>query len=74
MFEPVQQPSPWRKVLGCLIGLFGGGLAFLSLLVGVCAGAYGELGRDQAFIALVVIAGVVGALLLYFAVRLWRRP
>lgn len=77
MSEPVpqqSQPSPWRKVLGCLIGLVGGGLAFLSLLIGVCAGAYGELQKDQSLVALVVVIGAVGIALLFAAIRLWRRP
>jgi hypothetical protein len=74
MFEPVQQqPSGWRKTLGCLLGLFGGGLAFVSLLAGVCAGAEGgDVGAGVYLTAVAV--GVVGIAFLYLAVRVWRRP
>jgi hypothetical protein len=71
--EPGQQPSPGRKVLGCLIGLVGGGLALLSLLIGVCTDAYGQLTREPTIIGLVAILGVAGIVLLFFAIRLWRK-
>jgi hypothetical protein len=73
MSEPVQQPSGWRKALGCLIGLVGGWLAFLSLLIGVCFGVSGELQKDASLLAFVVVGGAVGIALLILAYRLRRR-
>jgi Na+/melibiose symporter-like transporter len=71
--EPVQQPSGWRKALGCLIGLVGGGLAFVSLLMGICAGgSEGDMGAGY-YISTVVV-GVLGIAFLYLAVRVRRRP
>jgi hypothetical protein len=73
MFEPVQQQSAWHKVLGCLVGLVGGGLAFVSLLVGVCAGAEGgDVGVG--FYLATAVVGVLGIALLLSAFRPWRKP
>jgi hypothetical protein len=74
MFETNQQAFNWRKALGCFAGFIGGGLAFLSLLIGICAGSYGELKMDIFSILLVAVPGVVGIALLIFFFRSWRRP
>jgi hypothetical protein len=73
MFETNQQPFNWRRALGCFAGFIGGGLAFLSLLIGICAGSYGELKKDDPFVALLVGVGVLGIGLIVVAFLLWRK-
>jgi hypothetical protein len=47
MSEPDQQPSGRSKALGCLVGLVGGGLAFVSV-INVVGGVFffRELNKD----------------------------
>jgi hypothetical protein len=73
MFDSNQRPFNWRKALGCLAGIIGGGLALVSLLIGVCAGSYGELKKDDPFVALLVGVGVLGIGLMVVAFLLWRK-
>ena len=75
MFETNQQPFNWRKTLGCLAGFIGGGLAFLSLLVGVCLGVSGDLTQIERYVCIfLAVLGAVGVILLIFFFRSWRRP
>jgi hypothetical protein len=75
MFETNQQSFNWRRTLGCLAGFIGGGLAFLSLLMGVCIGVSGDFKQDDLyFYVLLAVLGAVGVILLIFFFRSWRRP
>jgi hypothetical protein len=75
MFETNQQSFNWRKTLGCLAGFIGGGMAFLSLLIGVCMGVSGDFNQDYlSLYVLLAVLGVVGIALLIFFFRSWRRP
>lgn len=75
MSEPIPMPLARRRVLGLILGLLGGVLAFASLVNGISIGMFGLLPRvpKDMFINLVEFC-VVGIVLLYFGSRLWRRP
>ena len=76
MFETNPQPFNWSKNLGCCAGFIGLGLAFLSLLLGMCVGASGEGFQQDDFFYYVIVAvlGALGIALLIFFYRSWRRP
>ena len=75
MSESNQQPFNWRKALGCLAGIIGGGLALVSLLIGVCAGSYeGFQKEDASFYLILAVFGALGIALLIYFYRTWRRP
>jgi hypothetical protein len=75
MFETNPQPFNRSKNLGCCAGFIGLGLAFLSLLLGMCGASSGEYHQDDFFFYVIVaVLGALGINLLIFFYRSWRRP